>query len=266
MDLEPPYEGEGATSITPQGQYTAPRPSDPDPFLKVTELFDRLPHLAQLLAQVDSRVLFSRGLRFMMKLAALFILLFGSLILVAGAMESWIGTQASTIGKQLMAGFVVLAFLIPLTLSSIILYRRFDRLRFKANATTVELMKQTLATSVRVSVEILAVVALFTLVFQGFVNFIMGDNGAFTFALYNTTEAFASLVFGNSSSDTAWLLNRMFGLVLILSSAFVSFSILVSGYLGIDLIRMAWEWVVLVAGFLKRVLSNTFLRSSGSAS
>ena len=115
----------------------------------------------------------------MLKLAALFAMVFGGIVLFAGAIEAFTGNEISTVGTQIMGGIVVLAFLIPLFLSGIVMYRRCDRLQFEKGGSTIDLMLKTLSTFLLIAAEVAAIGGLFVVLLQGLVNLIMGDSGRF---------------------------------------------------------------------------------------
>ena len=264
MNHQPPYDDDTTISI-PAQDVLKHSGGEPDILSRLGAVFDQVPHLPRILAEIDSRALFSSGLIVMLKLAALFAMVFGGIVLFAGAIEAFTGNEISTVGTQIMGGIVVLAFLIPLFLSGIVMYRRCDRLQFEKGGSTIDLMLKTLSTFLLIAAEVAAIGGLFVVLLQGLVNLIMGDSGAFQYAVYYGSDALANLVFGSSSADTSWLVNRIYGLVLIVMSGFVSFGILISAYLGIDLTKLFWKWFMMFVNFIRRILTNTFHRSEKTA-
>ena len=80
---------------------------------------------------------------------------------------------------------MVLAFLIPLFLSGIVMYRRCDRLQFEKGGSTIDLMLKTLSTFLLIAAEVAAIGVCSWFCFR-FGESDHGGLGAFQYAVYGS--------------------------------------------------------------------------------
>ena len=229
---------------------------------KLDEVLTKLPYIKDTMKDIDTRQLFVKGIVTMIRLIAVLGLTLGTVILLAATIKAFGGDRAEG-GTKILGGLVVLLGFAPLILSVLVINRRSKQIEIPDGSTTIEAVIKTTGTLLRMSIEVVAIIAVFNLLVTGLVQFIMAEADAVQYALFSVMDAQASFVSGGGGGEESSIAPRLFGLVTMAASIVVGFGVLFGGYFGYDLLKIVYSWFLMSVDFVRRILTNTFHRAKG---
>ncbi len=228
---------------------------------KLDDMLTNLPYINDTLKDIDTRQLFVKGIVTMIRLVAILGLALGAVILLAATIKAFGGERAEG-GTKILGGLVVLLGFVPLILSVMVVNRRSKQIEIPDGSTTIEAVIKTTGTLLRMSIEVVAIIAVFNLLVTGLVQFIMAEADAVQYAIFSIMDAQSSFMSGGGGEDSS-IAPRLFGLVTMAASIVVGFGVLFGGYFGYDLLKIVYSWFLMVIDFVRRILTNTFHRAKG---
>ena len=253
---EPPVHHEPATPAAES------KSSDKEKSDKLDDMMTKLPFVNDTLKDIDTRQLFVSGIVTMIRLIAMLALALGAVVLLAATVKAFGGERAEG-GTKVLGGLVVLLGFVPLLLSVMVVNRRSKEIQIPSGSTTIEAVLETVKTMLRMTIEVVAILVVFNLLVTGLVQLIMAEADAVQYAMFSIMDAQSSFMSGGGSGDDSWLAPRLFGLVTMAASIVVGFAVLFGGYFGYDLLKIVYNWFLMVIDFVRRILTNTFHRSKG---
>ena len=229
---------------------------------KLDDMLTSLPYINDTLNDIDTRQLFVKGIVTMIRLIALLGLALGAVILLAATVNAFTGDRVEG-GTKILGGLVVLLGFVPLILSVMVINRRSKQIEIPNGSTTIQAVIETTGTLFRMTIEVVAIIAVFNLLVSGLVQFIMAEADAVQYALFSIMDAQSSLGSGGSGGEESSIAPRLFGLVTMAASIVVGFGVLFGGYFGYDLLKIVYDWFLMLIDFVRRILTNTFHRAKG---